>query len=178
VGQESDEFERWFDHEIESPAAEPLSQVLADGKLSAEDWRRLIRFLAAQIVRTPAHLLENLPRWKADTQRLLDSTLNDSVVEIERAKKENRPVQTRPSPNSEYLPIRVTTEKRPEEKVVAVKANMIVGRSLWLFSIKNALTRTVRVLYDHDWTILTPAKGKTWFTSDDPAIRLNYENEG
>ncbi len=33
-------------------------------RLEKEDYRLLVRFLAAQTVRTPAFLIENLPHWR------------------------------------------------------------------------------------------------------------------
>ena len=35
-----------------------------------------------------------------------------------------------------------------------------------------------RTLLQHRWTILHPAEGFTWFTSDCPVIRLNYYKKG
>jgi hypothetical protein len=38
--------------------------------------------------------------------------------------------------------------------------------------------RSTSVLEEHKWTIMTPAPGLAWFTSDDPVIRLNYYGDG
>jgi hypothetical protein len=52
-GIESDEIERWLAEEIEDPAREPLDKATSDQRLSPNDWNCILRFLAAQYVRTP-----------------------------------------------------------------------------------------------------------------------------
>ena len=63
AGRESDDIEKWLNREFETPAEEALRKVTSDRRLTPDDWKRLIRFLAAQDVRTPAHLIEDLQRW-------------------------------------------------------------------------------------------------------------------
>jgi len=65
-GAESDDFERWLDSEFETPAQEVLAKATSDSRLTSNDWIRLIRFVAAQDVRTPARFLESLARWQRD----------------------------------------------------------------------------------------------------------------
>ena len=62
-GEETDDIEQWLNREFESPAKEPFQKVLADEELTRGDWEILVRFLASQIVRTPAFLIKNLPIW-------------------------------------------------------------------------------------------------------------------
>ncbi len=63
AGKESDEIEKWLDREFEAPADESLRKATSDGQLTDKDWKYLVRFLAAQDVRTPARFMENLKRW-------------------------------------------------------------------------------------------------------------------
>jgi hypothetical protein len=56
----------------------------------------------------------------------------------------------------------------------ALRAEITIGRELWLHSMRHLLTNTASVLLDHDWCILKPYAGCRWFTSDHPVIRLNY----
>ncbi|OVE82514.1 hypothetical protein BVY04_00730 [bacterium M21] len=53
---------------------------------------------------------------------------------------------------------------------------MCVGRELWVSNIKHLLTNTFKALYEHKWTLLCPAEGMVWFTSDDPAMCLNFHS--
>ena len=66
-GAERDEIENWFKHEFETPADEPIRKVIEDRALSASDWRALIRFVAAQDVRTPARLIQSMKRSIQET---------------------------------------------------------------------------------------------------------------
>jgi hypothetical protein len=178
VGRETDEIEEWLGREFETPAADAIERATSGARLTSSDWRDLVRFVAAQDVRTPARLLENLQRWRADTPGLLTSTLQESVRKIEAAKKEGKPVALPEGNNSEYLPVHVTVEADPERRMAKLKGEIVVGRGLWLFSIRHLLTRTINVLHQHRWSILRPPDGSCWFTSDDPVIRLNYAASG
>ena len=71
-------------------------------------------------------------------------------------------------------PFRVSVGHDAVSSETYLKAETISGRGLWLWSMRHALTNTSRVLLQHRWTILTPPPGITWLTSDDPAIRLNF----
>ena len=65
-GEEADDIEQWLNREFESPAKEPFQKVLADKELTGGDWEILVRFLASQIVRTPAFLIKSHAgiRWR------------------------------------------------------------------------------------------------------------------
>jgi hypothetical protein len=42
--------------------------------------------------------------------------------------------------------------------------------------MQHVLTRTVRALHRHRWTILAPPDGVNWFTSDDPVLKVNFNS--
>ena len=178
AGIESDEIEKWLNTEFETPAAEPLRKATCGMRLTKQDWRNLIRFVAAQDVRTPAHLHEDLQRWNKELQGVLDNTVRDAVSHAEAAKRAGQPIPTIKSYDSKFIPMRVTTAIQPGEKFGTVKAEIIVGRGLWFFGIRHLLTKTIEVLLNQKWTILVAPEGLDWFTSDDPVIRLNYYEEG
>jgi hypothetical protein len=79
--------------------------------------------------------------------------------------------------NAEYLPFRVTPEI-DRDKGVRVKAEVVVGRGYWLFTIRHLLTSSLNVLLGQRWSILAPPDGLSWFTSDDPVVKLNYYADG
>ncbi len=174
VGGQTDEIERWFDREYETPAADVLQKVISNARFTPSDWRVLIRFLAAQDVRTPARLVENLQRWSKTMQGLLQNTLEDAVRKFESMKARGEKPPSIKSPLTEYFPLRIKTETVANQELGTIKAETIVGRGMWLFGIKHLLTKTVDVLYKHRWTILSPPKGMIWVTTDDPVVRLNY----
>lgn len=174
VGRETDEIERWFEREYETPAADVLRKVTSNARLTPSDWRVLIRFLSAQDVRTPARLVENLQRWYKTLPDLLQNTLEESVRKLESMKARGEKPPSIEPPLAKHFPLRIKTEIAPGQEFGTIKAETIVGRGLWLFGIEHLLTKTVDVLHQHKWTILSPPKGMKWFTSDNPVVRLNY----
>jgi len=172
TGHETDDIERWFDREFESPAKEPLTKALSDAQLTTDDWKRLVRFLASQDVRTPASFFQKMKRWDETLPALLKETMEKSLKKYEEATKTGQPpLPPPPTEDREGLPLRVTVRRDPSGGG-ELGVEMLGGRKLWLWTIKRALNKA-RVLHGHRWTILRPPKGMTWFTSDNPVIRLN-----
>ena len=174
---QTDEFETWLNEEFETPAEEALRKATEDMRLTPGDWQKIIRFVAAQDVRTPARLFESTQRWNKAAPTMLEETLQESVRRLELAKSRGDEIKPVKAPNSEYLPVRITSTIKPGEEFGEIKAEMIVGRGLWLFNIRTLLTGTLKVLLEQKWSILTPPEGLEWFTSDDPVVRLNYYDE-
>lgn len=174
---ESDEIERWFDTTFESPAGRALQHAVTDQRLSAEDWRHLVRFLAAQDVRTPARMLERMRDWEENLQSLVTEITSDAVRELEDAKRSGVPLTVEEPPaGAELFPVRTSVEIEPGEESGLLRVEATVGRSLWLWSLKHVLTKTLDVLHQHRWTILRSPPGIEWLTSDNPVVRLNYHD--
>ena len=179
AGQESDDIETWLDREFERPAAEPLEKAISGCKLTPNDWKYLIRFVAAQIVRTPAYFIDNRRRWEADVPKLLGETLRQSVEKWEAATRAGIRLVAEKAPNSEYLPLHISVEKNSGSPGGTVKTTVLLNRDTWFFSMKHLLTVGAgRQLHDYRWTIVSPCEGASWFTSDDPVIRLNFYVNG
>jgi hypothetical protein len=47
AGGETDEFEKWFNEEFETPAEEAIRKVTEGMRLTPRDWHNIIRFVAA-----------------------------------------------------------------------------------------------------------------------------------
>lgn len=176
AGKESDDVEHWLNEEFETPAQESLAKAISDQKLVPEDWHQIIRFLASQDVRTPARLHESLVRWQNDLQTTIEEVLEDSVKKLTLAKQNKTPIDTRPHPQAAYLPIKTTKEFSPGAEYGTLGVEMVVGRALWLFSLRHLLTSTLQVLLKHKWTILKCPADMNWFTTDDPVVKLNYQS--
>lgn len=172
----TDEVERWLGSDFEFPAGEVIQKVVNNARLTPQDWSHLIRFLAAQDVRTPARLMEMLQRWHQTLPKLLKDTLKESVQELETSRREGKSLDRSNHIDAEYFPIRVTTELVPNEKLGILHAETVVGRGLFLFNLKYLLTKTINTLLAHKWTILRAPEGVEWLTSDAPVVRLNYHN--
>jgi hypothetical protein len=172
----TDEVERWLESDFETPAGEAIQKAIDGVQITPQDWSHLIRLLAAQDVRTPARLMEMIQRWHQTLPKLMEDTLRDSVKELEVSKREGKPLDHSSPIDAGYFPLRVTTELVPGEKQGILRAETVVGRSLFLFNLKHLLTKTVNALLAHKWTILRAPEGIEWLTSDDPVVRLNYHN--
>jgi len=173
-GDESDELEKWLDKEYESPANIVLQKAVLEKRLTPDDWSILIRFLAAQDVRTPTRLFEHLKRYN----KMFPEILQDSLSKLEEKikKKEIGNYSGPKTLDSKYaqVPLKITTKAIPGKKFGVLKAESYAGRSTWIYSIKYLLKNTEKILHTHKWTIVKPAKGYNWFTSDNPVIKLNY----
>jgi len=176
-GEQADDIEQWLSREFESPAQEAFQKVIEEKQLQDHDWRVLVRFLASQIVRTPAFLLRNLPLWNQMTPAILDQTLKDVEAQLREAKASGKRIVVVPAPHADYFPMRVKQEHIPEEGKVKITTNVIIGRGLWFHAMKHTLTSTLKVLHRHNWTILEAPTGLEWFTSDDPVLLLNFRSE-
>ena len=176
-GVEYDEFERWIDMHYESPAKDAIEKATSDRRLSKDDWDVLIRFLACQDVRTPARLLEHLNREHSEYQK----TLQDSVERV-KYELENNIItpDDAPEENNEIdrqYPLKVITELDPKSDMGLLRVESYIGRATWLHSIKHLLENTEKVLHEHKWSIIKPAKGYSWFTSDNPVVKLNFTDD-
>lgn len=175
-GQEVDEFEKWMESEYEMPAQDALNKVIHDKPLTTVDWERLALFLAAQDVRTPTSYLESKTRWENTLPNLLENTLKASVNEIEAHMAKGETIKNIDADSSQTfrkaLKIQITPDS--ESRGSFISAEITVGRALWLDSQRLLLTKTAKALLNHKWSIVEPAAGNEWFTSDHPVIKLNY----
>lgn len=178
-GKQSDEFERWVEREIESPAAECIEKAVSAAQLTAMDWRLLIRFLAVQDLRTPAAYVRLTKQWEQKGPRVLDRTMRElerHLKEVSAGEGDEEQLPTQP-----VLRVPMKTEllkPDPHSPKVELRTEVLLGRTTWLEAVRYLTTSTVRVLYKHRWTILLAPDGLQWFTSDNPVLRLNYMRDG
>ncbi|OPA95905.1 hypothetical protein BFW86_00385 [Pseudomonas fluorescens] len=173
--EETDEFERWLDSEFENPAEEAIRQVVREERMSPEHWRRLVRFAVALDVRTPARLREFISRQNETLRILMDETMQRSVLKMEQAARQNEPLTTSLEDSSDSSLFRISIESLPGGGG-QLKAETVVGRRLWIWQMRNLLTKTIGSLPAHKWTILHAPDGTSWPTSDSPLIRLNFQD--
>lgn len=176
-GDQSDEFERWIDTEFESPAGSALQSAAMGKKLSKEDWWVLVRFLAAQDIRTPARLLESLKRWHQTVPGMVQDITNAAVQKLEKGSAFHTLSQRAVPDYSDLLPIRISTQPDPEGNGGILKVETDIGRGYWLFQIKHLLSKTANILHEHRWSMMVPHEDVEWLTSDDPVIKLNFQSE-
>jgi len=171
---ESDEFERWIADKFETPAEDSINKAITGQRLSQEDWNRMIRFAAAQYVRTPARLLESIERWKTQIPEIVDSTLKMLADTLSKGKNQNIPDIADTTVDNESFPAQIKIVPASEPGKSRIEVNTMAGRCLWQWEMKQILTNTIKELLKHRWYILTAFSGFKWITNDDPVICLNY----
>jgi uncharacterized protein DUF4238 len=120
--------------------------------------------------------MERMVEWQKTVPPMLNEVLREAVAKHEAAKQSGIVIPAKRTPHSEYLPIRTHKEIAPGERMGKVRVETIAGRGFWLFSLKQLLTSTLQVLFEHRWTILKPHESTFSFTSDDPVVKLNYNS--
>ncbi|MCU1722954.1 DUF4238 domain-containing protein [Pseudomonas sp. 5P_5.1_Bac1] len=176
IGQEeTDEFERWLDSEFEGPAEQAIQRAVKGQQMCPEDWRRLVRFAVALDVRTPARLREFLQRQNETLPALMNNLVQQSVSRLESAARLGKPLPVPCEDVDSLAPFSITIEERGDG-TGKLKAEAHVGRRMWVWQMKHLLTETLGKLPTHRWTILRPPSGMSWPTSDNPVIRLNYQD--
>lgn len=170
--KEIDDFEKWFDREFESHMKKVFDNLLKGQDMDKDESEKLSRFVGAQYMRTPARLNDLMARWRTEMPVLLDDVLQKVSKQLE----ENPKIMSRQPQIYEevnLLPIKVSVDKEKSQ----VKVDSLVGKGLYLFALKHALTKTISILKKHQWHIIHAADGVSFPTSDDPVICLNYNSE-
>lgn len=173
--EETDEFERWLDSEFEGPAEEPIRRAVLGERLLPEHWKCLERFAMALDVRTPANLRRFLKRQKETLQELMDVTMEQSVSALEEIVRRNESLPSRSDVPANSGLFKVRIEQLPDGSG-RIRAETIVGRRLWLDQMRRTLTETIHRLPELKWTILHSPPGMTWATTDNPLVKLNFED--
>jgi len=172
-GEATDEFERWLDSEFEGPAEEAIDRVVRENTLTPEHWMRLVRFAVAQDVRTPARLREFLARQSVQMPDLLQRVVHDSVRRLEHGESPAGLQAAAAQEESKAFPLKVTIKREPDGGGT-LNATTLVGRKMWIWSLRHFLTSTIEKLPKTRWTILHAPSNLSWPTTDNPLIRLNF----
>ncbi|GAB3344958.1 DUF4238 domain-containing protein [Lysobacter tyrosinilyticus] len=173
IGDEAtDEFERWLDSEFEGPAEEAIDRVIREQRLTKDHWRRLARFAVAQDARTPARLKEFLARQAKLMPDLMDRIVLDTARQLEDS-VERATLAKKTLAISKDFPLKVSVGREADGKGT-LSAKTVVGRRLWIWSLRHLLTNTIEKLPTNRWTILHAPEGVSWPTTDNPLVRLNF----
>ena len=172
-GGYSDEIERWFSEKYENPAEISIAKAVSDSRLDSEDWGLLVNFMAAHDVRTPLRLIEHLRRAERQLPEIMAEVLG-SLEEKLKCKQISSSSGSGDSQIRGIFPIAVSIDENSNEEYATVKVETTPGRSTWVYNIKHLLSNTSSILHKNRWTIMRPARGLYWPTSDNPVIKLNY----
>ena len=173
--EETDEFERWLDSEFENPAEEAIRRVVREERLFPEHWRRLVRFAAALDVRTPARLRQFIRNQNETLEALMDETMQRSVRDMEEAVGRNERLACGLEDDDALSLFKISIEPL-QDGGGQVKAETIIGRRMWIWQMRHLLTKTLGRVPAHKWTILHAPPDMSWPTSDNPLIRLNFQD--
>lgn len=177
--QESDDFERWIESEFETPGLTAIERATAGAQLTKKDWHALALYFAAQDLRTPLSYIESARRWKNELPEIMQSSL-ESVVQFLEAGGDKDAVPDDPSGGrapdwfKEAFRVTVVPDADPENNMGALQIEAVAGRSLWLGQQRHLLEGVANQLAQHKWGIGEAATGHEWFTSDHPALKVNY----
>lgn len=174
----SDEIEQWLGREYEDPAGPTIDKACAGASLSSDDWAVLIRFAACQDIRTPSRLLAFLKRQHIQMPALIEAALADAKAAAEEAHAAGRRLEA-PAPSDRpafRVPANLSVMEGPDEGSARLEYRIVVGREMWLWSLRTLLDSTAKVLHQHRWTILRTPVDLSWLTSDNPVIRLAYSS--
>jgi hypothetical protein len=178
LGADSDEIEIWMDQEIESPAQRALSKARCNKALSKGEWEQLLRFVALQDIRNPKRYIEQMERWKLEMPALMEEAMYSALDNMEMDLKDGVNPVHEVNSNNQLIPMRVTKEIDTGSEKGRLKTELLLGRGIWLFSIRHLLSDTYKILNQHTWNILRAPGNLRWITSDNPLVRLNYYENG
>ncbi len=165
-GYESDDLERWLDREFENPASKVIEKVISDSRMDINDWCILVNYLAAQDVRNPKRFFFHTELYKEHMPSIYEETIKSFDNNFKSNCNKNKYLGE--------IPLKLTPIIDHNATKGVLKVETFPERSNYIKSIKNLLSNTSKQLHSHKWSILKPAKGYHWFTSDNPVIRLNY----
>lgn len=174
--KETDKIETWFNEEYETPVQGAFSKAINDERLTPEDWKRLVNFLASMSMRTPARIVNNFEKIKKILPEILEKLQND-FEKMPYDEIKSKITSSRYDVNQDELvaPIRVHIEDNQDDiETVFAKIEVSVGKGLILWSMIRTLTTTAEILHNHHWSIVSVAEGMSWATTDDPVLCINY----
>lgn len=166
-GQETDEFEKWFNAEFETPT-EPIIKKLIQGKaISKQEQIILTHYIMAQDIRVPARVNFVLDSAKRALSKYLDS------FSFENVKKEDIINYSNRNEHDDLLPINIHIDREKSE----IEMKTFVGKNVYLYALRFLLTSTVKKVEHYKWHVIHAAEGVSFPTSDDPVIKLNYTSK-
>lgn len=120
----------------------------------------------AQDLRVPAKM-----NYILDMSRNILSD-NSKPFSLSKVKKEDI-IKNRYYNDNEKLPFNVALDRENSE----IEISAFVGKSVYLYILKNLLTSTVKKVEHYKWHVIHSADGISFPTTDDPVIRLNFNSK-
>ena len=169
-GNERDEFEKWLNNEIETPAKSVIDKIKSGSDISditKDELLALLRFTSVQMVRTPAHYFNSSAQWIHEIQKCLSEFTGNSLVAAQKTKTAQK---------DDYTLIKHSVINRDDEKAY-VEYKTVVGRTTHLSQIQRSANEWIPYFEKQKWHVIEAADGIEWPTSDDPVIRYRAVND-
>lgn len=165
-----------FNHDFENDIKQPLKKACNDSQLSVEDWRKLIDFVGAQMIRTPAYYERLFPIMENSAKKGMDTALEKlQTIPLEEIKQVARSFVEK---DRVALPFKINhLGKEEQENHGTIEVEGVVGKSLWFWAIDNFLPNVLKLLHSYKWSILLGDDFIEWPTSDNPVICINHISE-
>lgn len=168
-GEESDRLEKWLKREVEDPAKPVLDKLISRTPLTAADRRKLARYIASLDARSPRYYSWHTQAMSEALPGLIDAEVKRGLAAVERGEQ----LPDVPDAPTEYPILAVKLhEGEPDADNAHLDVNVVVGRESWLHSIRYVVNEVSKFLEPHDWRVIRPHDGWTWYTSDAPVLRL------
>jgi hypothetical protein len=178
TGDPLDAFEIYRKNEVEDPALEALARAESGKALSPRDHHRITRLAIALDQRTPTSFAEHAVRWSEQIPQMLNNVLREARGKIVRAGKQERRLE-QSAVASPAVPAMVKVEYSKNSSDAALRAEIRIGRELWLWSIRHALEISAPKIIAAGgltWSVVEAPAQTEWFTSDHPLVRMNYNS--
>jgi hypothetical protein len=174
-GKESDRIEKWLADEIETPAQAVLDKLTSRTPLTPQDRKKLARYIASLDARSPVYYRQHT-EMMAD---LVPEVLDEVGKTIREAAEKRQRLPDVPETYARSHSIYVELDRgEPGANNASVNVNVIVGREFWLESLTYIVEKLSVLLESHDWRVVRPHDGWTWYTSDHPVLRLHCTESG
>lgn len=170
TGKESDRIETWLANEIEYPALSVLDKLTVGSRLDGRDRTKLARYIASLDARSPLSYSRHTQMLADALPSVLDARMKGMLESLERGE----PIPDLPECGATDYPVVSVKLNRgdPGADNAHLDVNVVVGRETWLHSIEHLVNEVSVLLEDHDWRVIRPHAGWTWYTSDSPVVKL------
>ncbi len=170
---ETDEIENWYEKVIENPAKHAIECVACNNKLEKDDLTKLIRFVAAQYVRTPAGYF----RVKELFEKDIHPRIVGSLTAKNRLVSANDTHATNNIKDFKWLPLKIELNQPTDENEnLKLKFETGFTRNMWHFINLSLLDRAFMYLLEREWHIVKTPPGVSLYTNDDPVAFVNIHN--
>jgi hypothetical protein len=108
---------------------------------------------------------------------VLNSVLGETIrITTEKLKKGEPLPVVPPDYKSHSIGVEIDHGDEATGREPSVGVHLVIGRESWLDSIENVVNEVSKYLEPHDWQILRPHEGWTWYSSDHPVLRLGFNS--